>query len=145
MSELAKTRIECIPEKSRRIAALKMLLSECADALDTELQAYSFKDFESNMKPIETARALLKIKSMETTLEKVDELIKVVCISYNSTLYRQPEDNRDQPAAMKVAITPLVDRIKELEEMLLELIRYSATTRPDDLWIKALRTLKNEV
>jgi hypothetical protein len=56
MSELAKTRIECIPEKSRRIAALKMLLSECADALETELQACSSK--KHDIKPIE--RALLK-------------------------------------------------------------------------------------
>jgi hypothetical protein len=36
-------------------------------------------------------------------------------ITYNATLLNQPNESRDQPAAMRAALAPFLERIKALE------------------------------
>jgi hypothetical protein len=36
-------------------------------------------------------------------------------IAYNATLLNQPKESRDQPAAMRAALAPFLERIKALD------------------------------
>lgn len=45
----------------------------------------------------------------------MDEQLRRACIAYNSVLLHQPEDCRDQTAAMHAAIAPLLSRLSAAE------------------------------
>jgi hypothetical protein len=42
--------------------------------------------------------------------------LRMACITYNATLLNQPKDSRDQPAAMRAALGPFLERINALED-----------------------------
>jgi hypothetical protein len=42
--------------------------------------------------------------------------LRMACTTYNATLLNQPKDSRDQPAAMRAALGPFLERIKALED-----------------------------
>ncbi len=41
--------------------------------------------------------------------------LRMAVITYNATLLNQSQDSRDQPAAMRAALAPFLERIKQLE------------------------------
>lgn len=41
--------------------------------------------------------------------------LRMAVIAYNATLLNQPKESRDQPAAMRAALAPFLERIKALE------------------------------
>ena len=41
--------------------------------------------------------------------------LRMAVITYNATLLNQPNESRDQPAAMRAALAPFLERIKALE------------------------------
>lgn len=45
----------------------------------------------------------------------MDDELRRACIAYNSVLLHQPEDCRDQTAAMHAAISPLLSRLSAAE------------------------------